>query len=153
MILASPRVQAAFSTSFSKGIPPQTQSSRRTQKPSLPLSLSSQPIPKSNVHPEIVYCYTNMHIYSPLIFSSHSNNSIFACYLVIYLGNPSISVKNFLKIDSVVLYGYILIYLAKKLLVFKKALNLFPTKKKAQLKALKDHLLLSFCKTCILSSS
>lgn len=94
-----------------------------------------------------------MHIYSPLIFSSHSNNSIFACYLVIYLGNPSISVKNFLKIDSVVLYGYILIYLAKKLLVFKKALNLFPTKKKAQLKALKDHLLLSFCKTCILSSS
>lgn len=33
-----------------------------------------------------------------------------------------------------VLYGYILIYLAKKLLVYKKALNPFQTRKKAQLK-------------------
>ena len=62
-----------------------------------------------------------MYIYSPLIFSSHSNSRIFACYSVMYLGNPSISVKNLLKIGSMVLYGYILIYLAKKLLTFKKA--------------------------------
>ena len=75
-----------------------------------------------------------MHIYSLLIFSSHSNSSISACYSVMYLGDPSISVKNLLKIGSMVLYGYILIYLAKKLLVFKKALNLFQTRKKAQLK-------------------
>lgn len=47
-----------------------------------------------------------MHIHVSLIFSFHTDSSIFAFYSAMYLGNPFISVKYFCFNGSTVSYGY-----------------------------------------------